>query len=248
MPTTLMWGERGLVATFFLDLHGHLDRWRSFLNTIQFCPPGPGLNWNDLEHVWAVVEPHFGTAGFGSPDLVARLNFAGGQVAVLFAEAKCVSYDEASRGPAMRRRKGYSSSINGQIELNHRLALALQHSRDLNLLSEPAWVDDHTCYVRGDKRRYVRQDGVLSHLVPQLNAEGVTYLHLAITTDVHSPFVLAHPEARLPIILNGNHDNAWDTERHRLGGRKKITGPLDEYPTPVIGRRNACGLCFNTGG
>src|SRR4051812_29533755 len=122
MPTTVMWGERGLVATFFQDLSDvdDLSRWRHFLCDIEFAGVGPGLPLDNLSEVWSVVEPCFGNRdGFGSPDLVARLDFGTDHAAVVFLEAKRGFYADECGDPTARNVQGYNSHLNGQIELNH---------------------------------------------------------------------------------------------------------------------------------
>ena len=66
---TVMWGERGLVATLFQDLAADqsLARWNEFTGAIQ--PPLSGI----VNKAWTVVEPDF--HGFGHPDAVALLDF-----------------------------------------------------------------------------------------------------------------------------------------------------------------------------
>jgi len=67
-------GERGLVASFFLDLSAAptFERWEAFLGLIGFKMPGR------VTEAWSVVQPDFGNKGFGHPDCVARLGFEGG--------------------------------------------------------------------------------------------------------------------------------------------------------------------------
>jgi len=99
-----MWGERGLVATFLMDLSAvdNLDRCIGFLSRIQFVHSGPGLDWNRVRKVWAVVEPGFGNRGFGSPDAAFRLELADGRRIVVLLEAKLGDYQEACWLPVMR--------------------------------------------------------------------------------------------------------------------------------------------------
>src|SRR4051812_6710591 len=87
-PKVYLWGERGLVASFFLDVSAtpSFERWDAFLGLIGFSAPGK------VVAAWSVVEPDFGNKGFGHPDYVARLAFQGGAVAVLLFEAKLTTY------------------------------------------------------------------------------------------------------------------------------------------------------------
>src|SRR5262245_920610 len=81
LPRTWWWGERGLVSALFYDLSagGSLDRWSAFLDLIRFS--GAARSWGGLKHADVVVEPSFGSRGFGRPDGVAPT--AGG------CKAKC---------------------------------------------------------------------------------------------------------------------------------------------------------------
>ena len=134
-----LWGERGLVTAFFLDVSAvpSFERWKRFLDLIELQRQGAAL-----AGVWCVVEPEFGRKGFGYLDVVARLTFQGGRVAVLLMEAKLKTYRQSSWPSGRRARKQFNSKLNGQIELNHRLALALEGHRggeDAELV-EPGWL------------------------------------------------------------------------------------------------------------
>jgi hypothetical protein len=233
-----MWGERGLVATFFLDLAADatLARWHQFLGNVTFGPNGAppnGFDWERIAKVWAVVEPGFGSKGFGSPDLVARLEFKGNSnipPVVLALEAKTGTYVEAALNPAGRNVvDGFNSSLNGQIELNHRLTLALQAFQPrMHQLIEPEEVA--AAYGAPNKRRYVVNPAVLNQLVPHLRGENVRYLHIAITSDNGTPFA-RNLGVHLPQIFHPpNANDLWAQECHRFGwiGWQKLHRIADE--------------------
>jgi len=129
LSRTWWWGERGLVAALFQDLGAgeSLDRWRAFLDMITFAGQAP--SWGVLRHADVVVEPSFGSSGFGRPDAVALLEFDAQERVAIFFEAKLGAYAEAATLPLGRSLEGFNSSINGQLELNHRLAVALELAR-----------------------------------------------------------------------------------------------------------------------
>jgi hypothetical protein len=52
-----------------------------------------------LRHVHVVVEPSFGSRGFGRPDAVALLEFNAQRRVAIFFEAKLGAYAEASKSP-----------------------------------------------------------------------------------------------------------------------------------------------------
>ena len=58
-------------------------------------------------------------------------------------EAKTGTFAQTTADPACRRKgKKFNSTLNGQIELNHRLTLALEAFHDGFPLIEPQWVAD----------------------------------------------------------------------------------------------------------
>jgi hypothetical protein len=217
---TVMWGERGLVATFFLDLAADntLQRWRDFLGHIQWGGSGPGLDWGAVVRVGAVVEPHFGSSGFGTPDLVALVEFNDASTAVLVLEAKLGTYAETTVDPKGRGLKGYNSKLNGQIELNHRLALALAAYAGGARLGEAEWVRQ-TDYGRAGGFRYVLDSAVLEGLVAPLSGLPTDrYLHVAITSDETNPFASIGLKRYWPeIFVDQAGQNVWESVRHRFG-------------------------------
>jgi hypothetical protein len=217
---TVLWGERGLVATLFLDLAADktLQRWRDFLGHIRWGGSGPGLDWGAIIRVWAVVEPHFGSSGFGSPDLVALVELNDASTAVLLLEAKLGTYAETTIDPEGRRLKGYKSKLNGQLELNHRLALALAAYAGGARLEEAEWVRQ-TDYDTAGRLRYVLDSAVLKKLVAPLSGlPADRYLHVAITSDETNPFEAADLKRHRPeIFVDQTRQNAWESVRHRFG-------------------------------
>lgn len=225
MPETLLWGERGLVTTFVLDLNADrtLGRWRQFLHAVRFGPngvPPNGLDWRNVVSVWAVVEPGFGSRGFGSPDLVARLDFNNQQQfsVVLMLEAKTGTYAQTTLDPTCSRKaKKFNSTLNGQIELNHRLTLALEAYHDDGLLLiEPEWVAD-TPYRDTGVPRLVRKLAVLRQLVPHLRqGNRRQYLHIAITSDVTNPLITGLG-GYLPQVFDQRGNDCWNRQNLKYG-------------------------------
>jgi hypothetical protein len=204
LPLTRMWGERGLVATLFMDLSAVADcaRWIAFLEQIQFVHQVPSREWGQVQEVWAVVEPGFGNRGFGSPDAVFRLVLEGGRRVVVILEAKLGRYLEACSLPVMRGQNGFNSRLNGQLELNHSLTLALaEYPPAGHQLVDPEWVLQ-TPYVaarpRGARRR-VNNPFVLQQLVnPLINEVANLFLHVIVTADQDNP--LADPQVTWVLV------------------------------------------------
>src|ERR1700693_5523645 len=121
-----MWGERGLVATFFADLHlcGNQDAFNAFLDGIQIrYPHFP----RTTTRIVSFIEPDFANTGFGHPDAVLRVETDEDEF-VFILEAKRGCYLNACKPISSRGipRSGYNSSLNGQLELDFALALALE--------------------------------------------------------------------------------------------------------------------------
>jgi hypothetical protein len=195
-PKVYLWGERGLVSSFFLDVSAttSFERWDAFLELIRF--PAPGR----VTAAWSVVEPDFGNKGFGHPDCVARLAFDGGAVAVLLLEAKLTTYHKMSWSSSKRLRKQFNSKLNGQIELNHRLALALQgYAEGQGELREPDWVVGTGYVTPNDRPRVLKDESVRRLVAAELAGRAADeYHHVIMTTDVDAPA----PEAeRRPLIV-----------------------------------------------
>lgn len=112
-----------------------------------------------LKNVHVVVEPSFGNLGFGRPDAAALLKFDDQEDVVIFFEAKRGLYAEAAKLPVGRARKGFNSTINGQLELNHRLALALESWTSSTVLEEAAWIWE-TPYAVSKVRKVKHRDVV----------------------------------------------------------------------------------------
>jgi hypothetical protein len=217
-PEVYLWGERGLVTAFFLDVSAvpSFERWERFLDLIE-------LKWQGaaLAGVWCVVEPDFGPKGFGHPDVVARLTFPGGRVAVLLMEAKLKTYRQSSWPSGRRSRKKFNSKLNGQIELNHRLALALEGHRggeDAELV-EPGWLVG-TDYVTPNGQPRSLKDDAAVRLAAELAGRPVEeFHHVIITTDEgHPAGGLAEEHRPLIIVRQGDGTAAlsWESFRPRL--------------------------------
>jgi len=203
------WGERGLRTALFHDLHDQgLDGWQRFLASLELRQPFPAPE--RLQDVWAVLEPDFGERGFGRPDAIIKLSYRAADaskkrpdVLILFVDTTLLTYLRASQPE--RRHRRFHRSINGQLELNHRLALALEQFRpDMNAdrLEEPGWVLEQPLYAtpEPDAPRSTTQDVLLRELADPLGGFPAScYLHLAITSDVKCPWD-AVPEEIQPVI------------------------------------------------
>ena len=210
-----MWGERGLVATFFRDVSASatFDRWQQFLVKI-----GCSLGDQKVTEAWCVVEPDFANTGFGHPDAVFRLTFDNEFKAVFLLEAKLTTFEKASWSESRRYEDNFNSTINGQIELNHRLTLALQSFQPevAASLAEPDWVP--TLYSPGTvgMPRQVKKRAVLEQVArPLAHLEANCYFHVTITTDHEAPWKHLPHDRRPKMFVQGGKDS-WDDRQGRL--------------------------------
>lgn len=215
MTQLFSWGERGLVASYFQDVFAcdGVTGWIAFLDAIGFPMSG-----RVLEDAWGVVEPDFGTKGFGHPDFVAMLQFdSEPKRAALILEAKVGGYISASR--IDRARKGFNSSINGQLELNHRLSMAFEtYTTGDAQLVEPEWVLRCPEYETPspDRPRYLKNRLVLERLVDMMGGLPLEqYHHVIITSDENDPRQTIPQERRPRILLSETVDD-WDDFFSRL--------------------------------
>lgn len=219
----IMWGERGLVATLLLDLYNsnNPDLWSAFLNACHFDAMLPWLK-DPISSVSTVVEPDFSNEGFGHPDAIIRLGFESGNSAVVILEAKRLPYDRCCASPTTRGGAGYNSSLNGQVELNHCLAVALSAYRDGDsILSEPSWVL-HSPYAieRRGRVRSLKTSVVIEEIAkPFSGLPFRSYYHLLITTDTSNPLTNSGYEALWPELYHPDYpfQNCWNDLRSQYG-------------------------------
>jgi hypothetical protein len=218
-----MWGERGLVATFFADLHLWDDpkAFDSFLDKVQI---DSHLFPRKTKKIMCIVEPDFGNAGFGHPDAVLRVE-AENTASVVIIEAKRHPYVNACKPIHLRgiSRSGFNSSLNGQLELDFALALALEQFAETDHeLIEPEWITK-TPYAleRGQGvRRTLKNRNVLRDVVAKICGLPLEhYFFVALTTDSSNPFEEEHQGWILPELFHPKHglDNCWNQIKHQFG-------------------------------
>lgn len=219
----LMWGERGLVATFFADLHlwDDPEAFDSFLAKVQIDSP---LFPRVTKRVMCIVEPDFGNAGFGHPDAVLRVE-AENTSSVIIVEAKRHPYVTACKPIHLRgiNRSGFNSSLNGQLELDFALALALeQFTGTDHELIEPEWIT-RTPYAleRGEGvRRTLKNRNVLRDVAAKICGLPLEhYFFVSLTTDPSNPFEDEKHTSILPELFHPKHglNNCWNQIKHQFG-------------------------------
>ncbi|MCL5743128.1 MAG: hypothetical protein M1541_04240 [Acidobacteria bacterium] len=216
-----LWGERGLVASMLIDLAQMpgQGQWEAFFSD---CVEGAPRLDAPIRSVTVIVEPDFSNTGFGHPDAMLKLDLEGGQSRAVILEAKRHRYVKSCKPRAARDADGYNSSLNGQLELNHCLAISLAaHSSAEEDLYEPAWVLD-TPYAqeRRGKRRGVRSAVVMEEVVRVFAGIPLSgFSHLVITTDRMNPLDELECHELLPELFTAESPNrsCWDQLRDQYG-------------------------------
>jgi hypothetical protein len=260
----LMWGERGLVTTLFVDISAAgREGWAALFQGCQFAPPP--FDASRLVGARVVVEPDFGA--FGKPDAVIWLRLDDGTARVVLVEAKRGLWGPASAVSTQRGTAGFNSRLNGQLELNHTLAVALAgYQEGAPELVDPEWVL-HTPYssTRRGSRFALKNPAALRDVVAPLSGLPFEhYLHLVITSDVASPAGRDDLRAVMPELYHPDYPfrNAWTD----LGGRfgwtnwdrlSRAVGGLNDagrlghasyfLPTLEVNRRNMGGAAADPG-
>ncbi|GHV83207.1 hypothetical protein AGMMS50212_05470 [Spirochaetia bacterium] len=222
-----MWGERGLVATFFADLARlmNIDTLGEFLNIVEF-PKQPDIKKDDIENIDIIIEPDFGNRGFGHPDAVIAVQFKTQPRMVFILEAKRGCYQQACNKRAFRGAQGFNSCLNGQLELNYCLSIALcKFKKGDSELVDPSWVlsSDYNKERKGSLRT-LKNPAVLDSVISKLyGAPSERYYHIILTSDESNPLDTACPDY-LPELFKPqmtafdmSFENAWQELRGQFG-------------------------------
>lgn len=175
-------GERGLVTASMLGL-GETNQLTQFLEQIESTQPGAFLDPIDARTpIEVIVEPNLGE--FGAPDLMV----VAGQTVVII-EAKLRTYVAAAADIRRADRRGFNSSINGQLMLKQRFHRALQRYHP------------NGCSVQEDehdprpelRRRKLAQRTILRNIVDETLFKGrenigQSWFFVALTDDAANPW------------------------------------------------------------
>ncbi len=224
--TFSMWGERGLIATFFADLKqlAEPETINNFLQIVEF-PERPMISSLSPVAIHYIIEPDFANTGFGHPDAVIALEYHDSR-AVIIVEAKRADFVSACAPSSQRGQQGFNSKLNGQLELDYCLAMALsEYHEGATELVEPEWVlsSPYKNERKGMLRR-LKNQVVLEDVVSLIGGIPLDqYYFLVITNDEQNPFLRVSddylPELFKP-ELSGLHlsfTNCWSEYRRRFG-------------------------------
>jgi len=224
--TFSMWGERGLIATFFADLNQLAEpkTINNFLQIVEF-PERPVISSLSPVAIHYIIEPDFANTCFGSPDAVIALEYQDSR-AVIIIEAKRTELASACAPRSQRGQKGFNSTLNGQLELDYCLAMALSeyHEGDTELVEPEGVLSSPYKNERNGTLRRLKNRAVLEDVVSLIcGIPRDQYYFLVITNDEQNPFPcvsddylpeLFKPESskRIPSFTNG-----WSEYHMRFG-------------------------------
>lgn len=212
-----MWGERGLVATFLLDLSCFQNQsvLSDILKEIELAD-GKRINF-EPKKMRCTIEPDYGNSGFGHPDAIIELENVDNKKIIILFEAKTGSYKESSKNSSQRANENFNSSINGQLELNYCLSLALSNFYPENhVLEEPSWILN-TRYneERCDELRKVSNPNVIEKLVkPFISSDIHSYYHIILTNEDSNPLTRSY---NLPELYDKDNINRWKDFKSNFG-------------------------------
>jgi len=154
---------------------------------VAYHPESPVKDVGALEKFTCIVEPDFGNKGFGRPDAILRFDCTTRRIVVI-VEAKLTGFAEACWQPSRRGEPTFNSRLNGQLELDYRLAMALARFEEgVSVLDEANWVPQSPY----GEARVLKKDSVVRTLVPQFSGEDLRlaeYYYLVVTIDEQNPF------------------------------------------------------------
>jgi hypothetical protein len=221
-----MWGERGLIATFFADLHqlDDMAEVQSFLKMAGLFQE-QAESHGTPEKIYSIIEPDFGNKGFGHPDAILGIKYSDRYIVVI-VEAKRVNFEKACWTSSRRGEDKFNSKLNGQLELDYRLAMAFsKFKKGDSDLTEPEWVlaTDYKDNLKG-RPRSLQKPNVLKDVVSLFSGEEFDqYYYLVITTDEANPLDTVD-KTFLPQLFNphlaGNNltfPNCWMEFRKQFG-------------------------------
>ena len=221
------YGERGIVNSIVVGLQrADISIAKEFLKGIQWAE-GPVQDWIErIQSIEMLVE--VGCSNFGSPDLIMVCKTEEERPYCVFIEAKVIGYEDSAKSIKKgMRNKQFNSSINGQISLKYRMAIALsQWSDQKKNLIEPNDLFEKYKSWNGfnedrKKPRRLNKGGVLK----LLGAAGLGALPLkqfrfvALTWDNKAFFEKVNfPQSdKRPPFLDDHGKECWEAIRSQVG-------------------------------
>ncbi|MEA3477943.1 MAG: hypothetical protein U9R60_07175 [Bacteroidota bacterium] len=216
------YGERGIVNGLVLDIKDDLELGKAVINSILWCGH-LNTDWiSNIQDIKYFVEPGF--SKFGQPDLIMICTLPDGTKHYLIIEAKATPYagSAMSNAKGMTPKNGYNSSINGQLSLDYRLALALNDHKREGIIQELESVLKGYQKALGEYNPGPRNAGkfeLIKWIVKpyflglQLNN---TYF-IAMTRDMGKNPLNNVDDDFKPKVLDSDGNDCWDKYCHQFG-------------------------------
>jgi hypothetical protein len=221
MENIFFYGERGIVNGLVLDIKDDLSKLKKVLNSIEWCLEQDKGWINDIHSATYLVEPGF--SKFGQPDLVIICESKDGSKYWFFIEAKAIPYHASaiSNDKGMKQ-KAFNSSINGQISLNYRLALALENYSGESVLTESVDIFEQYQEKISDYNNVPRKAGkpellrrIINRFMIGLKLEKTFFV--AITRDPPPNPIKNCPQDLLPLLIDESGNNRWPDLSSQVG-------------------------------
>ncbi|MHC4660139.1 MAG: hypothetical protein ACYS8W_00495 [Planctomycetota bacterium] len=136
-----------------------------------------------------------------------------GEKKVFFLEAKRSTYLESAMKRGNRRKKGFNSSINGQIELNYRFSRALLN-RKPGEIKESSEV--FAAYGE-NKARILKNPFTIEKVVQKMECkDNMDFYHLILTSDDSNPFISGDTDDYFPGFFNENGVNLYEEMKSNI--------------------------------
>jgi hypothetical protein len=221
MENIFFYGERGIVNGLVLDLKDDLSKLKKVLNSIEWCSVQEKSWINDIENAIYLIEPGF--SKFGQPDLVIICEAKDGLKSWFFIEVKAIPYHaSAISNKKGMNQKAFNSSINGQISLNYRLALALERYSGESLVRESKAIFEQYKEKIFDYNNGPRKAGkpellkrIIAPFMSKLKLKNTFFI--SVTRDFQPNPMKNCPEEHLPLLLDEKGINRWDEIASQIG-------------------------------
>jgi hypothetical protein len=213
MGNMYFYGERGIVNGLVLDIKDDLSRLKAALNAINWCKRASRGWIEQIKNATYFVEPGF--AQFGQPDLLIICEVENGPKHFLIIEAKAVPYKASAMScKAGMTARGFNSSVNGQLSLNYRLALALEESDRESILQESEELfqayQKKLSDLNNGPRKLIKPLTIKGIVKPHLQGAKLDQFHfVAMTNDPDDNQMNEIDNDLKPLLLGGAGNDLW---------------------------------------
>jgi hypothetical protein len=228
MPVEITWyGERGIINALSVALKlAGTGAIREFLDAIIWANGGQPEWIAQITEAKLIVE--VGLGQFGDPDLIIIRRTDESLLYAVFVEAKVVGYLVNAMSISDGMRRGFNSSINGQLSLKYRFARALsawnglphhlREPQDLFNAYQQAPIDGGLGDRNGSPRKLAKRS--VLRILQQHGLSGVPFNHVhfvGLTWDRNPFFNLQDfgASAFRPLFLDEQGAETWEDPQTR---------------------------------